>query len=101
MSAGFGLSASDGEYLPIFKAAPDYPRKAAARGTEGYVVLSFTVNETGAVVNPVVVESVPPGVFDRAATNAALKFKYKPRVVDGEAVEVAGVQNKITFEING
>jgi protein TonB len=30
---------------------------------------------------------------------AALKFKYKPRVIDGEAVEVPGVQNKISFEI--
>jgi protein TonB len=33
--------------------------------------------------------------------DAALKFKYKPRVVDGVATEVAGVQNKISFEIDG
>ena len=37
----------------------------------------------------------------RAALDAAAKFKYKPRVVNGEPVEVAGVQNRITFEISG
>ena len=36
-------------------------------------------------------------LFERAALNAALKFRYKPRVVDGQPIEVAGVQNKITF----
>lgn len=99
VDAGFGLSASDGEYLPIVKVAPVYPRRAAARGTEGYVVLSFTVNETGAVVDPIVVESVPPGVFDRAAIRAALKFKYKPRVEDGKPVAVQGVDHLITFQL--
>jgi protein TonB len=99
VDAGFGLSASDGEYLPIVKVAPVYPRRAAQRGIEGHVVLSFTVNETGAVVDPVVVESVPPGVFDRAAIRAALKFKYKPRVEDGKAVPVPGVEHLITFQL--
>ena len=35
------------------------------------------------------------------ALDAALKFKYKPRVVNGEPMEVAGVQNRITFKIDG
>jgi len=99
IDSGFGLSASDGEYLPIVKVAPIYPRKAAARGIEGYVVLSFTVNETGAVVDPVVIESVPSGVFDRSAIRAALKFKYKPRVEDGKPVAVPNVEHLITFQL--
>lgn len=99
VDAGFGLSASDGEYLPIVKVAPVYPRRAAARGVEGYVVLSFTVTETGAVIDPVVVESVPPGVFDRAAMRAASKFKYKPRVEDGKPVQVTNVEHLITFQL--
>ena len=37
----------------------------------------------------------------QAALDAALKFKYKPRVVNGEPMEVAGVQNRITFKIDG
>lgn len=96
---GVGGFSSDGEYLPIVKVAPVYPRRAQTRGIEGYVLLEFIVTKTGAVSNPVVIEASPPGIFDRAAINAALKFKYKPKVVDGEPIDVAGVRNRITFEL--
>lgn len=96
---GIGGFSSDGDYLPIVKVAPVYPRRAQTRGIEGYVILEFIVTRTGAVANPVVIESKPPGIFDRAALNAALKFKYKPKVVNGEAIDVAGVRNRITFEL--
>ena len=46
--------------------------------------------------DPVVVEAEPEGIFDQAAMDAVLKFKYKPRA-DGEAVEVDGVRNRMTF----
>jgi protein TonB len=96
---GIGGFSSDGEYLPIVKVAPVYPRRAQTRGIEGYVILEFVVTRTGAVRDPVVIESKPPGIFDRAATSAALKFKYKPKVVNGEPIDVAGVKNRITFEL--
>ena len=92
---------TDGTYLPIVKVTPQYPRRALARGIEGYVMLEFTVTKTGAVVSPRVIESEPSGVFDAAAIKAALRFKYKPRVVDGVAVPVGGVNNLITFSISG
>jgi protein TonB len=38
-------------------------------------------------------------LFERAATRAVLKFKYKPRVQDGIPVEVPGVKTRITFQI--
>lgn len=96
---GTGGFSSDGEYLPIVKVAPVYPRRAQTRGIEGYVLLEFVVTRTGGVRDPVVIESKPPGIFDRAAVNAALKFKYKPKVVNGEPIDVAGVRNRITFEL--
>ena len=96
--SGTGYS-SDGEYLPIVKVAPIYPRRAQSRGIEGYVLLEFTVTTTGSVRDPSVIDAKPPGVFDRSAINAALKFKYKPKVVDGEPIEVAGVRNLITFQL--
>jgi protein TonB len=96
---GLGGFSSDGEYLPIVKVAPVYPRRAQTRGIEGYVLLEFIVTATGSVRDPRVVESKPPGIFDNAAMQAALKFKYKPKVVNGEPIEVAGVRNLITFEL--
>lgn len=109
---GFGIS--DGEYLPIVKVQPQYPRRALSRGMTGWVIVEFTVTEQGTVSNPIVIENCgwiqtarkegecfdsPNSVFDRAAVNAAEKFKYKPKVIDGNPVETAGVQNKITFEL--
>jgi len=95
---GFGLS-NDGEYLPIVKVRPIYPNRALSRGIEGYVIVEFTVTKQGTIKDAVIVESKPKGIFDRAAIQAASKFKYKPRVIDGVAIEVPGVLNKITFEI--
>ncbi len=109
---GFGIS--DGEYLPIVKVQPQYPRRALSRGLAGYVIVEFTVTAQGTVKDPFVVENCghipnarspaecvdkPNSVFDSAAVKAALKFKYKPKVIDGNPVETAGVQNKITFEL--
>ena len=96
---GVGFAVTDGEYLPIVKVAPVYPSRALTRGLEGYVIVEFTVTRAGTVRDVFVVES-PSALFERAASEAALKFKYKPRVIDGEAVEVPGVRNKITFEIS-
>lgn len=99
VNPGFGVGAGtvDGDYLPIVKVAPVYPRRALEREIEGYVIVEFTVTKTGAVKDPHVIESDPPSVFDKAALAAALKFKYKPRIVNGEPIEVEGVLNKITF----
>ncbi|TQV77637.1 energy transducer TonB [Exilibacterium tricleocarpae] len=101
---GIGGFSSDGEYLPIVKVQPRYPNRALSRGIEGYVIVEFTVTKSGAVRDPVVIEAVdtrgnPTTIFNSSALKAALKFKYKPRVIDGEPVEVPGVRNKITFAI--
>ena len=95
---GSGFAISDGEYLPIVKVAPVYPARALTRGLEGYVIVEFTVTRTGTVRDVFVIESTSQ-LFERAATEAALKFKYKPRVIDGEPVEVPGIRNKISFAI--
>jgi protein TonB len=100
VKAGFGLASGDGEYLPIVKVAPMYPPSAQARGQEGWVLVEFTVTQSGSVTDPVVVESQPPGVFDEAAKRAVTKFKYKPRVENGKPIAVQHVQHLITFKMD-
>ncbi len=97
ISAGSGFSSSDGEYLPIVKVQPVYPRRAERRGIAGYCIVEYTVTRSGAIANPVPVDCQPQGIFEKNSVSAALKFKYKPRVVDGESIAVAGVRNKFTF----
>jgi protein TonB len=100
MSGGFSLGVGEGDYLPIVKVAPIYPQRALSRGIEGYCVVQYVVTKNGTIREPFVVEDqCTSSLFQRASIQAALKFKYKPRVMDGQAVEVPGVQNKFTFEI--
>ena len=87
----------DGSYVPIFQVPPQYPRRAAERGIEGCVVLKYVVTEVGSVRDPEVMQSIPKGIFDRAAIRAALRYKYKPLIRDGVAVAVEGVRQRITF----
>jgi len=100
LAGGTGLGGADGEYLPIVKVAPIYPRRAQSRGVEGYCIVEYTVTKTGAIRDPFVVECDPSGYFERASLKASEKFKYKPRVQDGEPIDVAGVQNKFTYEMD-
>lgn len=98
IGTGGGLT-NDGEYLPIVKVAPIYPRRAQTRGISGYCIVEYTVTASGAIRDPVAVDCEPSGVFEKASVKASLKFKYKPRVIDGEPIEVPGVQNKFTYEL--
>ncbi len=100
VDAGLSGGSGDGEYLPIVKVAPNYPRRAAQQGIEGYVVVEFTVTTLGTVINPRVVEASPPGIFDREAMAAVTKFKYKPKIENGKPVQVDGVRNIIRFELD-
>jgi periplasmic protein TonB len=92
-------SSGDADYMPVLKVAPIYPPRAAKRNQEGYVIVEFTVTRSGEVRNVKVIDSKPEYVFDKAAIQAARKFKYKPRKVDGELVEVQGVKNKFLFRL--
>jgi len=93
-----GMNIAEGDYLPIVRVAPVYPARALSRGLEGYVDLSFTVTTAGTVRDPVILFSTS-SLFERAATRAVLKFKYKPRVVDGVPVDVPNVKTRISFQI--
>jgi protein TonB len=93
-----GMNIAEGDYLPIVRVAPVYPARALSRGLEGYVDLQFTVTTAGTVRDPVILFSTS-SLFERAASRAVLKFKYKPRVVDGVPVDVPGVKTRITFKL--
>ena len=81
-----GDVAGDGDIIPIVRIEPSYPRDALLRGIEGWVHVRFTILPDGSVANPVVLGSDPRRVFDREATRAILRWKFRPRIVDGQAV---------------
>ena len=99
----------DGEYIPLFKVQPIYPRRAQERGTEGFSIVSFTITESGTVEDAKAIEGYcgdpegpeeemrPCTLFNSASARAALKLKYKPKIVDGRATPVEGVLHRFTF----
>jgi len=88
--------AVDGEYLPIVRVEPTYPRRAQSRGIEGYCNMEFTVTRTGEVVDAVATEC-SSSVFESSSIKAVLKWKYKPRVVNGEPIDSPGVLTKLSY----
>jgi len=76
----------DGDVIPLVRIQPQYPRRAAIAKIEGFVTVEFTITVTGTVSDPNVVDAKPPRVFDREAIRAILKWKFKPRIIDGVAV---------------
>ena len=95
------ISATDGDYLPLVAIAPQYPTRAAQRGIQGWCLVSFTVDGLGNVVEETiaVVDAEPPNIFDRSSIRAATRFKFQPRVIDGQGVEVAGVQYLFRYQL--
>ena len=91
----------DGDYLPLVRVQPQYPRRAQERGIEGYVIVELTVNEDGTVPpeSILIIEADPKGYFERAASKAAAKFKYKPKVVNGKPQKVTGVKYRFSFNL--
>jgi len=83
---------AEGDIIPIVVIRPLYPRDAAISGIEGWVKIEFTITAVGTVKTPRVIDAKPPRVFNREAIRAILKWKFKPRVVGGVAVERKATQ---------
>ena len=92
-------ASTDTDVLPIVKVPPQYPREASRKGIEGWVLLEFTVTESGATINPKVIDADPPEIFNKSALRMIKKWKYKPKIESGKAVKKEGVQHLITFEL--
>jgi protein TonB len=110
-SPQFALPTLDNEYLPLFAVRPQYPRRAQERGTEGYVVVSFTITKKGTIENADVIEGKcgnmdnsefgmrSCSIFNSSALRAASKLKYKPIVIDGNPVKKDNILYRFQYLI--
>lgn len=87
------------QVAPLVRIPPRYPRSAARRNIEGVVKVAFTISKEGQVLNAHVLSASPTGVFDKAAIKAIKKWKFNPKIVDGQAVEQTAAQ-EITFKLS-
>ncbi len=75
------------------KVAPEYPPDARAAGVQGTVVLQANIDKEGNVSNLLLVSGDP--MLAPAAIDAVKQWKYKPYLLNGEAVEV-----ETTIQVN-
>jgi protein TonB len=97
---GFEIAASDTDVVPIVRVQPQYPLRASERGIEGWVEVEFTISKLGTVKDPRVINSHPSSIFDRSALKAIRKWKYNPKIEDGEPVERPGVKVRLKFDLS-
>ena len=87
-----GNPMAEGDVLPIVRIEPQCPREANREGIQGFVDVEILIAADGNVRDVNVIESVPRRMFDRDVIRAVMKWKFKPRIVDGVPVERLGRQ---------
>jgi TonB family protein len=95
---GRAMAQDTSDIVPLVRINPDYPPDALAARVEGSVILEFTVTTTGTIKDAVVVESSSP-VFDAAALAALGRWRYQPKMENGQPVERRGVRTIIRFQL--
>ena len=74
----FAVGDLDSSLTALVRMPPIYPVKAKHRGIEGWVRIRFTVNEAGSVEDINIMESEPPGVFDRSVIRCVSGWRFRP-----------------------
>jgi TonB family protein len=73
-----------GEPLRALSAAlPEYPARGWSRGLQGWSIIQFDVENTGAVSNVRIARGVPGGSFDREALRAVRDWRFRPLEREG------------------
>lgn len=88
---------ADRRATPIVRIPPQYPHTATIKGIEGWVMVEFTITPGGTVADARVVDSEPKGVFDRETLRAIKRWKYQPKIVNGQAVPQYNMRELIQF----
>jgi protein TonB len=94
-SMGSGIS----QLIPIVKVAPRCPREAQINGINGSVQMLLTISDAGRVKNIVIQSFKPSRVFNSEAIKAVKRWQFKPKTIDGVAVDQKG-QLEVEFSCN-
>jgi periplasmic protein TonB len=96
----FGREAASADAMPVIQISPQYPIAAARDGKEGFVVVEFDISTLGAVINAKVIDAEPKRIFDKAAIHAIKGWKYKPKMEQGNPVEVRRQKVRLDFSLD-
>ena len=97
--AVFEESVLDKPIRALVEVNPVYPLRAQRMGIEGRVKIRFLITEAGLVESPEVVESEPPGMYDKSVLAAVAACRFSPPTVNGQPVK-AMYTRTFTFDLS-
>jgi protein TonB len=83
----------------IYSVDPLYPFKAKQRNIEGVVKVKMLINADGTVGEVIVLDAQPKGLFEDSTLKTAPLWRFKPGVIDGQAVPSWVVKN-VRFQLD-
>lgn len=99
-SGDVSFDVSDRDAQPMVRIPPQYPPRAAERGTEGFCLMQFDVTPDGTPTN-IEALNCSSSMFVRASTRAVERWRYEPKIQDGNAVWRRGVQTRLDYQLDG
>lgn len=92
------FNVSDRDAQPMVRIPPQYPPRQAERGREGSCTVMFDVTPDGTPTN--ITPTQCDSGFDRATIRAVERWRYEPKVQDGQAVWRRGVVTRLDYQLN-
>jgi protein TonB len=92
------FTVSDRDAIPIRRIPPQMPTRFAEGNYSGHCKVRFDVSAQGSPYNVVITYCSNP-ILQRATVKSVLKWKFTPKKLDGEAVAMHGVENKVSFHL--
>ena len=99
LGVGQGMSQNT-EVTPIFRINPSYPRQAALKQIEGFVILQFDITESGETDNISILQASPPQIFNSSSIQALKRWKYKPKMEEGKPVRQNDIKVQLDFKLS-
>ena len=90
----------DGDAIPVYQPQAEYPVQAQLKGIQGYVLFTMDIGPDGSPSNISVEDESPRGVFRRNAMRAIRKWKFKPRIVNGQAITQRNMRYRMEFQLD-
>ena len=90
----------EGSYQILKGATPFYSAELRKKSIEGWVIVQFSLDETGKVDFAEVYKEYPVGVFSDSAIRSVRESIYKPTVKDGIPQRTDGLLRKVNFKMS-
>ena len=92
------ISVGDSDPQPILRIPPVPPTRFLEGNNSGRCFVRFDVSAQGSPYN-VVTTRCTHGILEGPTVKSVLKWKFRPRILDGQAVAMTGLKNEVVFQL--